>query len=31
MIGVLMDRDALMISFMRGTPRVMSDLIKEKN
>ena len=31
MIGVLMDRDALMISFMRGTPSVMSDYIKKTN
>ena len=31
MIGVLMDRDALMISFMRGTPSVMSDFIKKTN
>ena len=28
MIGVLMDREAFMISFIRGTPRVMSDTIK---
>ena len=27
-IGVLMNRDALMISLIRGTPRVMSDLVK---
>ena len=28
MIGVLMNREAFMISFIRGTPRVMSDTIK---
>lgn len=28
MIGVLIDREAFMISFIRGTPRVMSDTIK---
>ena len=26
-----MDRDAFMISFMRGTPRVISDFIKKTN